>query len=254
VCPNRRLVLVDTPGFDDSRCQGDFEILRRISVWLADVLVPFFLRQSHAQTDFQSSRYESKNMQVKVSGLVYLHNIGQVRMGGSSLLTHEIFRSICGPVALGSTVMASSQWDTISSNSPAGEVRERDLKEFWSTTLAQGAVYRRIDAMSPERDTKDIIDYILGKHAMAVQIQKELVELDKRVAETEAAQKFRAKRENFLGEPHTQDLSNDKEEELNEFHAGASFVRWVKGLFLLKKRRKFSTVCTIFLAHVFFPS
>jgi hypothetical protein len=37
VRPGRRLVLVDTPGFDDSSLQGDFETLRRISVWLADV-------------------------------------------------------------------------------------------------------------------------------------------------------------------------------------------------------------------------
>jgi hypothetical protein len=38
VSPNRRLVLVDTPGFDDTDI-GEYEILRRISVWLARVLV-----------------------------------------------------------------------------------------------------------------------------------------------------------------------------------------------------------------------
>ena len=32
--PNRRLVLVDTPGFDDTNV-SDAEILRRIAVWLA---------------------------------------------------------------------------------------------------------------------------------------------------------------------------------------------------------------------------
>ena len=37
--PNRRIVLVDTPGFNDSDLQGDFEILRKVSVWLADVSV-----------------------------------------------------------------------------------------------------------------------------------------------------------------------------------------------------------------------
>ena len=34
--PNRRLILVDTPGFDDTFA-GEYEILRRISVWLAYV-------------------------------------------------------------------------------------------------------------------------------------------------------------------------------------------------------------------------
>lgn len=32
--PSRRLVMVDTPGFDDSH-RDDSEILRRIGVWLA---------------------------------------------------------------------------------------------------------------------------------------------------------------------------------------------------------------------------
>ena len=38
VWPNRRLVLVDTPGFDDTD-QTETEILRKISIWLADASV-----------------------------------------------------------------------------------------------------------------------------------------------------------------------------------------------------------------------
>jgi hypothetical protein len=36
VWPNRRLVLVDTPGFGDHNV-GEYEILRKISVWLASM-------------------------------------------------------------------------------------------------------------------------------------------------------------------------------------------------------------------------
>jgi hypothetical protein len=39
VWPNRRLVLVDTPGFNDTD-QPEYETFRRISTWLADSLVP----------------------------------------------------------------------------------------------------------------------------------------------------------------------------------------------------------------------
>jgi hypothetical protein len=39
--PNRRLVLVDMPGLDDTK-KGEYETLRRISVWVASVLVCFF--------------------------------------------------------------------------------------------------------------------------------------------------------------------------------------------------------------------
>ena len=106
---------------------------------------------------------------MKVAGLLYLHSIGQNRMTGSSLLTYELFRSICGPLALGRVVMASTQWDTVLYDPSAGPVREGDLKDFWSTTLAQGAVYRRVNAKDPKRDTGAIVDYILQKYALATQ-------------------------------------------------------------------------------------
>ncbi|RXW23604.1 hypothetical protein EST38_g2276 [Candolleomyces aberdarensis] len=130
--------------------------------------------------------------------------------------------------------MASTQWETVLHNPSAGPVREGELKEFWKEALDQGAIYRRIGVTEPERDTNDIIEYILKKHAVATQIQKELVELGKRVAETEAAQKLREKLESWLGDPQTKDLSQEKEEQLKEFPVDDGFVDRVKRLFRLK--------------------
>jgi hypothetical protein len=140
-------------------------------------------------------------MQVKVAGLVYLHNIGQNRMGRTSLLAHNLFRGICGPAALGKVVMASTHWETLLHNPAAGPIRENDLKEFLTESLSQGAVYRRIDAIDPRRDIGDVIDYILGKNVIATQVQEELVEQGKRVAETEAAQKLRETLKSWLADP-----------------------------------------------------
>jgi hypothetical protein len=176
-------------------------------------------------------------MRLKVAGLVYLHSIGQNRMSGSSLLSHDLFRSICGPVALKTVVMASTQWETILHNPSAGPIREDDLKGFWSDTLNQGAVYRRIDVEDPKRDTQDVIDYILRRHVVTCQIQQELVDLNKRVAETEAAQKLRETLESWLGDPEAHDLSEEKEAKLKEFRVDGGFVDWVKGLFWLKSHR-----------------
>jgi hypothetical protein len=202
VFPNRRLVLVDTPGFDDTK-EDEYEILRRISVWLASVLVGFIPLYFgiHIKIDIESSRYGKSNMQVKVAGLVYLHSIGQNRMGRTSLLAHDLFRSICGPAALGKVVMASTHWETLLHNPAAGPIRENDLKEFLTESLSQGAVYRRIDTTDPMRDTRDAIDYILGENVVATQVQEELVELGKRVAETEAAQKLRETLKSWLADP-----------------------------------------------------
>ncbi|KAJ2915299.1 hypothetical protein MD484_g5094, partial [Candolleomyces efflorescens] len=183
LCPNRRLVLVDTPGFNDTH-EGEYEILRRISVWLASV-------------------YEEKNMQVKIAGLVYLHNISQNRMGKMSRLSHDLFGKICGSAALETVVMASTHWDVLLHCNPrAGPLREGELKEFWAESLSRGAVYKRIGATDPRRDIEGIIDLILEKHAVVTRVQEELVEQGKRVAETEAAQTLRETLESWV--PNTQ--------------------------------------------------
>jgi hypothetical protein len=94
--------------------------------------------------------------------------------------------------------------------------------------LKQGAVYRRIDAEDPRRDTQDIIDYILRRHVkVTARIQEELVDLNKRVAETEAALKLKETLESWLIEDSR---TQEKEEQLKE-----GFVDWVKGLFRLKR-------------------
>lgn len=151
-------------------------------------------------------------------------------MSDSSLLSHNLFRSICGPTALKAAVMASTQWDAILHTPSAGPIREKDLKELWSNTLAQGAVYKRIDAEDPRRDTQNVIDYILARHAtVTTQIQHELVDLNKRLAETEAAQKLRET--SCLVGPQMQVLAQErKKEQLKELHVEAGFGGRVNGL------------------------
>jgi hypothetical protein len=141
-------------------------------------------------------------MEVKITGLVYLHSIGNNRMCGSSLLSHDIFRSMCGDNALTKVVMASTHWETILHNQAAGPIREKDLKVFWSDTLGGGAEYMRVEVPEddPRRDTQRVIDYILGRHAVATRIQEELVDLNKRVQETDAAQTLAETLQRWLGE------------------------------------------------------
>ncbi|KAJ2916931.1 hypothetical protein MD484_g3523, partial [Candolleomyces efflorescens] len=177
--PNRRLVLVDTPGFNDTH-KGESEILRKISVWLGSV-------------------YDKSDMQAKVTGLVYLHNISQNRMGKMSRLSHDLFGKICGSAALETVVMASTHWDVLLHCNPgAAPLREGELKEFWAESLSRGAVYKTIGAKDPRRDIEGIIDLILEKHAVVTRVQEELVEQGKRVAETDASRTLRETLESWL--------------------------------------------------------
>jgi hypothetical protein len=167
-------------------------------------------------------------MKMRVPGFVYLHSISQVRMGSSALLSYELARSICGPIGLKRTVMASTQWEVVLYNLSAGPIRERMLQEAWSEALAQGAVYKCINAMNPQLATEGVVDYILRKYAVAAQTQNELFRWDKREAERLVKERFRERLGIRLGDsdPQTQDLSKEKEE--------AGFVNWLRGFFVYK--------------------
>jgi hypothetical protein len=107
--------------------------------------------------------------------------------------------------------MATTHWGAVSAHPEAGQIREKELKTgFWAETLTHGARYQSIQ--TPQH-VGDAIEYILTKQfetrRPATQIQKELVELDKRVAQTEAGQKLEdtLKKRSGLRDPAAQKLS-----------------------------------------------
>jgi hypothetical protein len=203
--PSHRLVLVDTPGFNDTQ-RGEYEILRKISVWLASALVSSPRTSRILLLTLRRCRYDNDT---KITGLVYLHSIGDARMGGTALLSYDLFREICGQDAFSRVVMATTHWGAVSAHPEAGQIREKELNTgFWAETLTHGARYQRIQ--TPQH-VGDVIEYILAKQfearRPATQIQKELVELDKRVAQTEAGKKLEDTLQKRLRAPAAQKLS-----------------------------------------------
>jgi hypothetical protein len=110
-------------------------------------------------------------------------------MGGAALLSYDVFHQICGPNALSRVVMATTQWGTVSANPEAGQAREADLTTFWAEILKSGACYMRIQP--PESNVNDIIEYILTKQfSVATDVQKGMVDMDRRVKRTKVGQKL----------------------------------------------------------------
>ncbi|KAJ3508047.1 hypothetical protein NMY22_g16738 [Coprinellus aureogranulatus] len=178
--PGRRLVLIDTPGFDDTY-NTEYETFRRICVSLA-------------------STYDN---QLRVASVLYLNSVTQKRMFGSMRLDYELFRELCGKQAAHLVTMATTHWDTAELESPhIGNARENEFKtRFWKDILDAGATLERVQdyTVDPER----IVDEILRKaqekelKTMELQIQQELVDKWKRLPETEAGKKLRWTLEQF---------------------------------------------------------
>ncbi|KAF5384433.1 hypothetical protein D9615_003461 [Tricholomella constricta] len=164
--PNRRIVVLDTPGFDDTNVD-DHEILRRVAVWLA-------------------RSYEDG---MRLAGVIYLHEITQARMLGTARTNLDMFYKMCGKDAIKNVIIATTKWSDVPNE--VGERREGQLQEeHMKFMLELGSSMHRFD--NTQRSARHIVNSILTKEAVdVIHIQRELVEIDNILAETDAGRTLR---------------------------------------------------------------
>jgi hypothetical protein len=155
--------LIDTPGFDDTH-KTDTQVLREITNWL-------------------STAYTAD---LKLTGIIYLHRILDVKMGGSAMKNLRMFKKLCGDDSLGSVVLATTFWGM--TNPEIEQSREAQLttrSDFWGHFIQKGSRVFRQD-QGKESATK-IIDYLVGRRRPVVlEIQREMNEQNKTLDQTGA--------------------------------------------------------------------
>ncbi|KAM0481572.1 hypothetical protein ACHAPX_003683 [Trichoderma viride] len=155
--------LIDTPGFDDTS-RSDVEVLQNIAVWLSD----------------------SFEQGTKLSGIIYLHRIIDVRMAGSALRNLSMFKKLCGEEAYSSVVLATSMWGLI--DEAIGAQRERELietKKFWGYMHKKGSRIFRL--YQTRKSCLKIIEYILSLGSTTLlELQDEIVNQGRQIEDTEA--------------------------------------------------------------------
>ncbi|KAJ2916073.1 hypothetical protein MD484_g4340, partial [Candolleomyces efflorescens] len=171
-----RVVLLDTPGFDDTE-MSDSEILRRIAVWLV----------------------ASYGFKMKVAGIVYIHPIYPGRMTQNDCSNVKVFHKICGDEGLSKVILATTKWNLCPEATGAG--REKELVEtFWTNLLrnSQGAEAKaKMMRLYDNADSaRSIIKAILEKMAQS------------KIDGTEAAKQLRSKLEELL---HETELSSSQD-------------------------------------------
>ncbi|THH15941.1 hypothetical protein EUX98_g9380, partial [Antrodiella citrinella] len=90
ILDGKYVTLIDTPGFDDT-VKTEAEILRLISTYLAKT-------------------YEAGR---RLHGIVFLHRITDVRMGGVAKKNFRLFRKLCGDETLRSVIIATTMWQDV---------------------------------------------------------------------------------------------------------------------------------------------
>ncbi|KAF9489918.1 hypothetical protein BDN71DRAFT_1525719 [Pleurotus eryngii] len=160
------IIFVDTPGFDDTH-KSDVEILEMIAGWL---------KQTYEQN-------------VKLAGILYFHRITDNRMAGTPLKNLHMFEKLCGKDALQNIILTTTMWDEV--DEATGEQREKELeRHYWKTMISQGSKTMRYQ--NTDKSAWNIIDSIVVGHneRYAVELQKELVDLEKELPETGAGKEL----------------------------------------------------------------
>ncbi|KAF2680395.1 hypothetical protein K458DRAFT_479944 [Lentithecium fluviatile CBS 122367] len=192
--PNLRVHLVDTPGFDDTD-RKDTDVLRDVAGWLG----------------------VSYKNRIRLSGMIYLHRIIDVRMQGTAKRNLFMFQKLCGPECFGQIVLATTMWSLVPPD--LGAQRERELiktEDFWGYMYQNGSQIMRHKDQTDRSSALAILDTVIrNRREVTLRIQREMgdgLELEQTGAGRQLNADIIEEREKHRKE--MADLQRDKEEAL----------------------------------------
>ncbi|KAL0057038.1 hypothetical protein AAF712_016342, partial [Marasmius tenuissimus] len=157
-------MLIDTPGFDDTN-KTETEILSMLATYLANM--------------FEQNQ--------KLSGVIYLHRISDVRVGGISARNFRMFRELCGEDTLKNVVIVTNRWEEVPQD--IGDAREEELRTkdiFFKPALDKHA--RMVRHHNTHDSASTIVKSLVRNTPLPLLIQKEMVEEKKLLVETAAGE------------------------------------------------------------------
>jgi NADH dehydrogenase/NADH:ubiquinone oxidoreductase subunit G len=122
-------------------------------------------------------------------GILYLHRITDIRMGGISTRSFRLFKKICGDDTLKNVVIATTKWDLIAVEE--GARREQELRtdgRFFKRALDLNAILARHN--NTVGSAREILRTIFKNHPMALMIQRELVDEHRVLSDTLAGKEI----------------------------------------------------------------
>lgn len=149
----RNIVLVDSPGFDDT-FMTDAQILRQIARWL-------------------NATYQ-KN--IKLSGVLYLHRISDNRVSGTPLRNYSMFKELCGKENFKNVVLVTTMWDEVTEE--IGSAREKELQsDFWRSMINLGSTIHRFEGTTESAwNIINSLSLASPVQRRPLQIQREMVD------------------------------------------------------------------------------
>ncbi|KAL0563986.1 hypothetical protein V5O48_018071 [Marasmius crinis-equi] len=183
----RNVTLIDTPGFDDTT-KSDTDILKLITAFLSET--------------YKAGHY--------LSGIIYMHRITDVRMGGIASRNFRMFRNLCGEKTLKNVVIVTNRWEEVAMD--LGEARERELmtdEHYFKPVLEKGAQMVRHN--NTPKMARAILSHLLQNKPLPLRIQIEMVDEHKDLGETEAGAELNRELEELM-KRHKQEMDELRKE------------------------------------------
>ena len=135
--------------------------------------------------------HDSYNNEMKLGGVIYLHDISLSRMLGTTRKNLEVFQKLCGDDAFRSVILGTTKWGDVFKED--GDKRTQQLRDnYWRDMVDQGSkVFKFEDSSKSAWTMVDSIVELNRSRAEVLQIQRELVDARKLIPDTEAGQKLR---------------------------------------------------------------
>lgn len=163
VLDGRRIILIDTPGFDDTY-KSDTEILELIA--------------KHLSITFEAGKL--------LNGIILLQPINANRVVGQERKRTRLFEKICGENAYRNVVIATTFWGEIGDKAK-GIAREKERIQndgFWGQLVKKGARTARHE--NNKESALDVVRMLLDKPKVALQMQQEMAANGGRFGDTSA--------------------------------------------------------------------
>jgi len=144
---------------------------------------------------------------IKLTGILYLHRITDVRMSGTTWRNLRMFGKLCGDNPASKVIFVTTMWDKTSTRQgeqrEQREKRENELKEkYWRPMLELGARTDRF-LQNNENCAQDIVKRLLDPYASEATptlLQEETVDQNRAIVETEAAKALYSQMQTLLSQ------------------------------------------------------
>ncbi len=167
---SKQLILVDTPGFDDT-FRDDAQVLQEVATFL-------------------EATYK-KN--IKLSGIIYLHDITNNKMGHAATANLAMFQALCGDDPLKNVILATTRWGDLQQDARDRAVDFEDEltteEKFWGGMVEKGSRVLRFQN-SRESAFEILRPLIKRAREMTLQIQQEMAVENRSLAKTSAGEQL----------------------------------------------------------------